>query len=175
MRATQALIDPVCFLTCYPQLLYNFVYRVPKAADVLGSLTGILGAARFLFSRDLIIAEVALLHLLCICLFYLPLKNQTASSLWQPCQHWTSPLVACLPSEEALAGQGRNYYTLFLPRGKVRLQASCSKGCQDPTPCWSRQIQARPNQPWAWCSVFIPPPASRGQGRNSYQQTPGRD
>ena len=54
----QALIDPVCFLTCYPQLLYNFVYRVPKLADVLGSLTGMLGAARFLFSRDLIIAEV---------------------------------------------------------------------------------------------------------------------
>ncbi|EIE23278.1 hypothetical protein COCSUDRAFT_47573 [Coccomyxa subellipsoidea C-169] len=52
-----ALIDPVCFLTCYPQLLYNFVYRVPKLADVLGSITGILGAARFLFSRDLIIAE----------------------------------------------------------------------------------------------------------------------
>ena len=55
-----------------------------------------------------------------------------------------------------------NYYnyTLFLPRGKVRVQTSCSKGCQNPTP---RQIQARPNQPWARCSVFIPPPASRGQ------------
>jgi hypothetical protein len=55
------------------------------------------------------------------------------------------------------------YYTLFLPRGKVRLQTSCSKGCQNPTPCRTRQIQARPNQPWARCSVFIPPPASRGQ------------
>ena len=54
------------------------------------------------------------------------------------------------------------YYTLFLPRGKVRLQTSCGKGCQNPTPCWTRQIQARPNQPWARCSVFIPPPASRG-------------
>ena len=31
---------------------------------------------------------------------------------------------------------------------------------QNPTPCWTRQIQARPNQPWARCSVFIPPPAS---------------
>jgi hypothetical protein len=41
------------------------------------------------------------------------------------------------------------YYTLFLPRGKVRLRTSCSKGCQNPTPCWTRQIQARPNQPWA--------------------------
>lgn len=27
------------------------------------------------------------------------------------------------------------------------------------------QIQARPNEPWAWCSVFLPPPASRGQLR----------
>ena len=55
------------------------------------------------------------------------------------------------------------YYTLFLPRGMVRLQTSYSRGCQNPTPCWTRRIQARPNQPWARCSVFIPPPASRGQ------------
>ena len=55
-----------------------------------------------------------------------------------------------------------NYYTLLLPRGKVRLQTSCSKGCQNPTPCWTRQIQARPNQPCARCSIFIPNPASRG-------------
>ncbi len=55
----QALIDPVCFLTCYPHLLYNFVYKVPKFMDVLaGGLEGVMGAARFLFSRDLIIAEV---------------------------------------------------------------------------------------------------------------------
>ena len=40
-------------------------------------------------------------------------------------------------------------------------QGAC-KGCQIPTPCWTRQIQARPNQPWARCSVFLPPPASRG-------------
>lgn len=62
----QALIDPVCFLTCYPQLLYNFVYRVPKLVDVLGSLTGMLGAARFLFSRDLIIAEVGAMSSPCV-------------------------------------------------------------------------------------------------------------
>ena len=53
--------------------------------------------------------------------------------------------------------------TLFLHRGKVRLQTSCSKGCQNPTPCWTRQIQARPNHLWARCSVFISPPASRGR------------
>jgi hypothetical protein len=28
-----------------------------------------------------------------------------------------------------------SYSTLSLPRGKVRLQTSCSKGCQSPTPC----------------------------------------
>ncbi|BDA49445.1 hypothetical protein COCOBI_14-0620 [Coccomyxa sp. Obi] len=52
-----ALVDPVCFLTCYPQLLYNFVYRVPKLSDALGSLAGLVATARFIFSRDLIIAE----------------------------------------------------------------------------------------------------------------------
>ena len=54
----QALIDPVCFLTCYPHLLYSFVYKVPKLAEVLSSAAGLFNAARFLFSRDLIIAEV---------------------------------------------------------------------------------------------------------------------
>ncbi len=48
-----------------------------------------------------------------------------------------------------------------------RQGASCRQaaveGCQNPTPCWTRQIQARPNQPRARCSVFLPPPASRGQ------------
>ena len=48
----------MCFLTCYPQLLYNFVYKVPLLSECLGSVAGILGAARFLFSRDLIISEV---------------------------------------------------------------------------------------------------------------------
>ena len=55
-------------------------------------------------------------------------------------------------------------YTLLLPRGKVRLQTSCIKGCQNPNPCWTRQIQARPDQPWARCSVFIPPPAGANRG-----------
>ena len=54
----QVLIDPVCFLTCYPQLLFNFVYKVPMLKETLSSVTGLLSAARFLFSRDLIIAEV---------------------------------------------------------------------------------------------------------------------
>ena len=44
----------------------------------------------------------------------------------------------------------------------MRLLTSCSKDCQIPAPCRARQIQARPDQPWAWCSVFIPPPASWG-------------
>ena len=49
----------MCFLTCYPHLLYNFVYKVPRVADVLAAgLEGVMGAARFIFSRDLIIAEV---------------------------------------------------------------------------------------------------------------------
>ncbi len=41
-------------------------------------------------------------------------------------------------------------------------QAAEKKGCHNPTPRWTHQIQARPNQPWARCSVLIPAPASRG-------------
>lgn len=59
--AAQALVDPVCFLTCYPHLLYSFVYKVPKLAEVFSSAAGLFNAARFLFSRDLIIAEVCAL------------------------------------------------------------------------------------------------------------------
>jgi hypothetical protein len=45
---------------------------------------------------------------------------------------------------------------------KVRLQRSCSpKAATNPTPCWTRHVQAWPNQPWARCSLFLPPPASR--------------
>ena len=29
--------------------------------------------------------------------------------------------------------------------------------------CWIRQIQARPNHPWARCSVFLPPPGQPGR------------
>ena len=58
------------------------------------------------------------------------------------------------------------HYTLFLPGGKVRLQTSCTKGCQSPTPCWTRarQIQARPNhdQPWARCPWPFHTPSRRG-------------
>ena len=36
------------------------------------------------------------------------------------------------------------------------------KGCHNPAPCWTHQILARPNQPWARNSVFVPPLASRG-------------
>ena len=57
----QVLVDPVCFLTCYPQLLYSFVYKVPTLDETLGSITGLLSAARFLFSRDMIIAEVRII------------------------------------------------------------------------------------------------------------------
>ena len=72
----QALVDPVCFLTCYPQLLYNFVYKVPKLADAFGSLAGLVAAARFLFSRDLIIAEVSK-HTCSTCLLTPATSTQT--------------------------------------------------------------------------------------------------
>jgi len=49
------LIDPVAMLTCHPQLLANFVYKRP-APGALGSLLGAVDSARFLFSRDPVIA-----------------------------------------------------------------------------------------------------------------------
>ena len=55
------------------------------------------------------------------------------------------------------------YYTLFLPETRCVCRQAACESCQNPTPCWTRQIQARPNQPWARCSIFVPPLASRGQ------------
>ncbi len=51
--------------------------------------------------------------------------------------------------------------------------ASCrqvaGKDCHYPTPSWTRHVLAEPNQPWARCSVFLPPPASRGKGHFYYE------
>eukprot|EP00884_Botryococcus_braunii_P016768 jgi/Botrbrau1/3775/Bobra.0183s0010.1 len=52
------LIDPVCFMTCYPHLLYNFVYKVPTLRETfLKGIPGLINGVRFFFSRDLTIAE----------------------------------------------------------------------------------------------------------------------
>ena len=50
------LIDAVCLLTCWPGLLYNFIYRKP-ACSLDGK--GCLDVLRFICSRDLMIAEVS--------------------------------------------------------------------------------------------------------------------
>ena len=52
------LLDPVCMLTIYPQLLKNFVYKPPSAwsAGARAALAAV-DSARFLFSRDLTVAE----------------------------------------------------------------------------------------------------------------------
>ena len=51
-------MDPVCCLTCYPQLLNSFVYKTTTMHEAFGSLQGLANAVRVIFSRDLIIAEV---------------------------------------------------------------------------------------------------------------------
>lgn len=56
-HAVQALIDPVCLMTCYPDLLHNFVYRQPKW-ETLFSMIGLMDILRYVCSRDLLIAEV---------------------------------------------------------------------------------------------------------------------
>jgi len=52
-------MDPVCMLTCYPQLLHSFIYKTSTLGEALGSLEGFANAVRIIFSRDLIIAEVS--------------------------------------------------------------------------------------------------------------------
>lgn len=53
---TLVLIDAVCLLTCWPGLLYNFIYRKPSC-HMDGK--GCLDAIRFVCSRDLMVAEVS--------------------------------------------------------------------------------------------------------------------
>jgi hypothetical protein len=56
--ASALLIDPVCLLTCHPRLLYHFVYHSPGLRALLrGGFKEALGGVRYLFSRDLTIAE----------------------------------------------------------------------------------------------------------------------
>ena len=47
-------------LTCCPQLLHSFVYKVPVWGPTLLTPLGLMDLARFVCSRDLIIAEVSL-------------------------------------------------------------------------------------------------------------------
>ena len=51
-------MDPVCMLTIYPQLLQNFVYKPPRMKF---NVIGLVDSLRFVFSRDLLVAEVRLL------------------------------------------------------------------------------------------------------------------
>lgn len=51
-------MDPVCMLTIYPQLLRNFVYKMPNFMR-MNSLLGFVDSLRFVFSRDLMVAEVS--------------------------------------------------------------------------------------------------------------------
>lgn len=53
----QVLMDPVCMLTIYPQLLQNFVYKAPRMNF---NVIGLVDSLRFVFSRDLLVAEVGM-------------------------------------------------------------------------------------------------------------------
>jgi len=57
----QMLIDPVCLMTCCPHLLHSFIYKVPTwNSKLLTTPTGFMDLLRFIFSRDLMVAEVGL-------------------------------------------------------------------------------------------------------------------
>ena len=64
-------MDPVCCLTCYPQLLNSFVYKTTTLNEAFGSLEGLANAVRVIFSRDLIIAEVVITSLILCFITYL--------------------------------------------------------------------------------------------------------
>jgi len=51
------LLDPVCMMTCYPQLLYNFIYRKFVLSNLLSSFLAAVDGIRFLCSRDLTISQ----------------------------------------------------------------------------------------------------------------------
>lgn len=51
------IMDPVCMLVCYPQLLHNFIYRRPSRENFT-SVSGSLDLIRFFCSRDLTISQV---------------------------------------------------------------------------------------------------------------------
>lgn len=52
---TVALLDPVCILTCYPRLLYNFIYKKLHFTNKMPVF--ISDAIRYLFARDLTVSE----------------------------------------------------------------------------------------------------------------------
>ena len=52
----QVLIDPVCMFTIYPQLLRNFIYRLPRMQLTQG-FNGIVDGLRYVLARNLVIAE----------------------------------------------------------------------------------------------------------------------
>ncbi len=58
----QVLIDPVCLMTCFPDLLHNFVYLQPKWSSLF-SHAGCMDVLRFFCSRDLLIAEVSFISI----------------------------------------------------------------------------------------------------------------
>lgn len=45
-------------LTCYPQLLRSFVYKLPTLTEATSSFLGLANSIRWILARDLVIAEV---------------------------------------------------------------------------------------------------------------------
>lgn len=61
------------------------------------------------------------------------------------------PMSVWLKSMKSICLYYHHFHcTLLLPIGKVHGRRAAGKGCQDSPPCWTRQMQASPNQPWAF-------------------------
>ena len=77
-------------LTCCPQLLHSFVYKVPVWGLNLLTPLGLMDLARFVCSRDLIIAEVSLTSSASLSLNSV---SHAPASVYCMCLLYTSPLA----------------------------------------------------------------------------------
>ncbi len=74
-----------------------------------------------------------------------------------------------IAAQDILSGKICNRYGIiiitccFCQEALASCRQAAVEGCHNPTPCWAHQIQARPNQWWAWRSILSPSPANRGQ------------
>ena len=85
------------------------------------------------------------------------LYHQVGQVVPAPCRFWVFAFLARVLSLLSLL-----LHAFPAKRQGASCRQAAAKGCHNPTPCWTRQIQARPNQTWARCSVFIPDPTSQG-------------
>jgi hypothetical protein len=84
-------------------------------------------------------------------------RTYVCSLLWWPRTRW-----AAIGEKHWAPGNGPECHLMRRPLCAHQLCICSFQRALTVWPRHTRQIQARPKQPWARCSVFIPPPVSRG-------------